>query len=369
MTDLLGPGDAGAARAASTTSDVSSPLAGDTWQVDCTGGVAGTGTPIVAKFVNRLLQQMRRLIRNCGISLNNADDDMLSRAVQSGAMNWAGTLGGTANALTGAIVPAPAALSAGLEVVGEVTAPNTGASTFALGAISPAPVIYEDGSALTGGELYGLVKFKCDGAAFRIDKRRATERFIFSGGQSGTFNTPSGARRLIVRGIGGGGSGSANTVSGNNGGDTTFGPCTGHGGHGAVAGSDTPGIGGLSSGADIGWFGATAGVVYYPTASVYGGGCGGAGGGPLAGAPGAFVGDPSGKDGLGGDIGAGGSGAAVISGTYPGQGGGGAGSFESYFVGPAASYSYSIGTGGALVTSTHASGAGGGGQLVIEVEF
>lgn len=84
MTDLLGPANA-------TNSTTARPNdtrvfdADDTWMKDCVGGVAGTGTKIEAAFFNGLLAQVRRAIRGMSIPVDNADDDMLLKAIQKAA--------------------------------------------------------------------------------------------------------------------------------------------------------------------------------------------------------------------------------------------------------------------------------------------
>ena len=113
MVDLLGPGDAGAPRTVGSTdanivAQLASPNAADTFFADCVASVPGTGTPINQKWTNRLLQQIRRAIRNAGVTQNNADDDMLWKAMQAaGAGNFLPIAGGT---MTGPL-KAPAGFS------------------------------------------------------------------------------------------------------------------------------------------------------------------------------------------------------------------------------------------------------------------
>jgi hypothetical protein len=88
MTDCLGAGAAGAARTlpssdSSILSTIAYPYPDDTWFKDCVANTPGTGTPFVAEFFNRFLQQVRRVIRNAGVTVNNADDDMLWKAILS----------------------------------------------------------------------------------------------------------------------------------------------------------------------------------------------------------------------------------------------------------------------------------------------
>lgn len=168
MTDLLGPGAAGAARTLTTTTDVTYPATGDTFFQDCVSGTPGTGTPDMAQWNNKLLQQVRRVIRNAGVTLNNADDDMLGRAIQSGALTWTGTFGGSANALTATLAPAPSSLIAGLTVRGLVTTANTGAATLNCNSLGAVAIVDQLGAAMPAGALFGRVTFEYDGTAFRI---------------------------------------------------------------------------------------------------------------------------------------------------------------------------------------------------------
>ncbi len=153
MTDLLGPADAGAPRTAATTTDVTNPNAADTWFVNCTSNTPGTGTPIVAKWTNRLLQQIRRVIRLSGIPLANADDDMLGQAIQSGSGNWAGTFGGSANALTATLSPVPTSLLAGTVIAGQVASNNNAVTTINANSLGAITMYRSDGVAFGGGEL------------------------------------------------------------------------------------------------------------------------------------------------------------------------------------------------------------------------
>lgn len=158
MVDLLGPGDAGALRTLTTTTDVSNPNPADTFFGDCVNGVAGTGTPIVSKWLNRQLQQIRRVIRASQIALvNNTDDDMLGQAIQSGALTYAAA-GGPVNAYTASLTPVPLALQDGLEVNIYFGTANTSTTpTLALNTLAPATVTKQTGAALVAGDLSGPI--------------------------------------------------------------------------------------------------------------------------------------------------------------------------------------------------------------------
>jgi hypothetical protein len=227
MVDLIGPGDAGAINTLSTTTDVVAPVAGDTWFQDCVGGdaTAGTPTPIVAKWLNWQLQQLRVSMRKSSVPLANNYDNMLSWAMQSGAANWAGTFGGTANALTGTAPNAPLGVQVGTLIRGKASAANTGAATFNWAGLGAQPITHIDGSALSGGEIaYNQrVVLMWDGAAWvlitpapgwLISQLSAIDIQQFD--LSGTWNRPAGfadAARVTVELWGGGGGG----VGGNGG--------------------------------------------------------------------------------------------------------------------------------------------------------
>lgn len=155
MVDLVGPAAAGAINTLSTTTDVTDPVVGDTWYQDCIGGdaSAGTPTPIVAKWLNWVMQQLRAAIRFSNVPQSNAYDYMLSWAMQSGYANWVGSFGGSANALTGVAPNAPIAVQVGTLIRGIASATNTGAATFNWASLGAQPVVTIGGAALVGGEI------------------------------------------------------------------------------------------------------------------------------------------------------------------------------------------------------------------------
>jgi hypothetical protein len=169
--DLLGPGAAGAPRAIassdpSITATIQFPDAADTWMQDCVNNTAGTGTPYVAEWANRLMQQLRRVIRISGVPLPYADD-LLGFAIQQG-LQWIGTFGGAANALTAIMVPASTVLVSGMEVKGIVGFTNTHATTLNVNGIGAFPVTKADGTPLAGGEMVagGVASFVYTGSGF-----------------------------------------------------------------------------------------------------------------------------------------------------------------------------------------------------------
>lgn len=80
--DLLGPANATNAVTVQPA-DTRTFGATDTFFKDCTGPGSKDGTKVMAAFLNGALQQVRRAIRGMAVTENNADDDMLLKAIQT----------------------------------------------------------------------------------------------------------------------------------------------------------------------------------------------------------------------------------------------------------------------------------------------
>lgn len=84
MVDLLGFGTV--AQGVTTRPTDARTLGGDdTWAKPCSSPSAGDGTKVDPDWANILLAQLRRAIRGMGVTENNADDDMLLKAIQAAA--------------------------------------------------------------------------------------------------------------------------------------------------------------------------------------------------------------------------------------------------------------------------------------------
>lgn len=86
---------------------------------------------------------------------NNAGSAKLSQVpntVQNGSWQYAADTG-TANAYAIALSPAPAALTAGMEIRFKVLNTNTGASTLVVNSLASVPITHSDGTALLAGDL------------------------------------------------------------------------------------------------------------------------------------------------------------------------------------------------------------------------
>lgn len=238
MVDLWGPDAFGAAQAASVRpSYVPTNGAGDpeTWAQDCTSPAADDGTEWRSALLNILLAQLRGVPRKSGVAISNLDDLLLARAIRSQGLNFVPTIGGTANALTATLDPAPADWAAltGTPFRFVVGTTNTGAATLNLNGLGAKDIVYPgDNSPLLAGELIvGAVRTGLyDGTRVQLidagSRARAGVSFrgmvLFT--VSGTF-TPA-TYGLTIRdrllifcwGAGGGGCAAASTWGGAGGG-------------------------------------------------------------------------------------------------------------------------------------------------------
>lgn len=396
MVDLLGPADAGAINTLTTTTDVTAPVADDSWFEDCAGGASGTGTPLVAKYLNRVLQQLRAAVRASGVPQANSYDEMLSWAIQSGFANWLQSgFGGTANALTGAAPNNPLAIEGGTVVCGVVGSglTNTEAATFDWAGLGAQPIVTIDGQPLSGGEYHGsyFLILRWDGGAWRIVSPPPLAWYgnlfkinVQSFLTSGTWTAPApgfaASSRVIIEvwGAGaGGGSGSGGGGGAYERFETYLGllPSSGAvvigaGGAGTTTTDLVPGTAGGASTFLYGWFNnvfSAAGGAPIDNGTVNNGGAGVLFPAGTGGAGGQWYPDGAGVDGQSVNFGGGGGGGAQGTGaanytaagtsTFGGAGGaapGGAGSQP--------------GGGGGASDSTSVSGAAGGpGKVVVTV--
>ena len=305
----------------------------------------------------------------------------LAVTAQSGAGNWFGTAGGSVNAYTASITPAPAALTAGLTVTGLFSTVNTGASTFSIG-LGPNTVIRDDGSALQGGELYGRKTLEFDGSNWRVWGASPPQVTVYASHGTGTYSTPAGARWLEIEmvGAGGGGGGgqqSSGGSTGSSGSDSIFGSLTAHGGPGATISTSNPSAAATATGGDDNIDGAQGGigllVLGAPINSSVQSGCGAA----------SFYGGGAPSQGLGAGLsgvipGTGGSGGSALAYTvgaqsaFAGNGGNSGAFLRKLIAGLAASYAYTVGQGGAhgaAGTNGSAGGDGADGYIKITAHF
>lgn len=143
--------------------------------------------------------------------------------VQSGKWGYA-VAAGTANALTAALIPAPAALSTGMEICLSVSTSNTGAATLNLNSLGPLPILTSSGASLLAGDLPAgaIVQLIFEGSSWRMAPVTVQRGKMEVFGTPGTFTwiCPYGVNRVkaTVTGAGGGGSRATTIQSGSSGG-------------------------------------------------------------------------------------------------------------------------------------------------------
>lgn len=182
---------------------------------DVPGAVQGSAVP--AKAIEKPQRELVDFITKSGIEPE--DELQLSRAVQSGKVNYA-VAGGTANALTATLSPAPSALTAGMNVVLRVSANNTGASTLNINGLGPASIVRPAGTPLLAGDLTNgstllLIYNGTQWVLAAAPQNGAPGKAVLQTVGTGSFTVPAGVTRLRVRlwGAGGGGGGSRSAGS------------------------------------------------------------------------------------------------------------------------------------------------------------
>jgi hypothetical protein len=389
MPDVLGPGVAGSINTVTTTTDVQFPASGDTFFQDCVNQDPTTGTNIVADFLNVLLQQFRRIIRNSGTVDTSNGDDLLGQALQTGAMNWAGTFGGTANVLTATLTPSPTLLIPGLRVKGLIsTVSTTTTPTLNVNGLGPQPIVQPSGSPVAIGAVAVYGEFIWNGTAWemtvapaQVARGGVINTQVFSTPGTFTYTPTVGTSKIQVTVLAGGaGGGGSVAMTG-----SSF-QAAGGGGAGGVAISNiasgfagvtiTVGAGGPGGGSP----GNTGGSSSFGSFLSATGGIGGQA--AVNGFPGGLQAGGPGGSGSGGNVfnGVGGFGAFgsasgpsnMVSGiggaSYVGAGGG---SIASMTAPGLAATSKGSGGGGAAGSTSGASqngGAGAGGEVII-VEY
>jgi hypothetical protein len=200
-------------------------------------------------------------------------------------------------------------------------------------------------------------------AAFANQQWQPTVTKLLSG--SGTYTAPNGVSRIEVEMVGGGGGGAgASANNGSAGGATTFGTSllVANGGAGGTAGAGNGGLGGTVS------VSAPAIQLVAIQGSQGGEGSTSTAGYGAQGGTSPFGGSSSGNGGnAAANSGSGGGGGA--SATNGGAGGGAGGYIKAQINFPAASYSYSVGTGGAGGAAGGSAGGNGGSGAIIITEY
>lgn len=159
MVNLWGPGAYGSARPSAARPALvpaNGALDAEDFFKDCTSPEARDGTEWRSGLLNALIVNMRSYARKSGVPISNLDDDLMTRAGRRG-FNYV-VAGGTANALTAALDPAPVAgeIANGFRLYIEPAFDSTAALTLAIPGVSAGaalPVTLVTGGAALAGAL------------------------------------------------------------------------------------------------------------------------------------------------------------------------------------------------------------------------
>lgn len=137
---------------------------------DTNAGVPGTR--LTAVWATAVQEELLAVIEQGGLVPSDADRNQVVEVIrqleQQNIWTYAAA-GGTANALTLAVTPAPT-LAAGLGLLIKVATSNTGAATLNVNGSGAVPIVRRDGSALQAGDLPagGMVQLSHDGAEWQM---------------------------------------------------------------------------------------------------------------------------------------------------------------------------------------------------------
>ncbi|WFS01581.1 gp53-like domain-containing protein [Rhizobium tumorigenes] len=127
------------------------------------------GSRVPAKAVELNQREIVAMIKAAGLTPSNADLKQLAKAIQSQKVNYA-VAGGSANALTCTLDPAPSSLTPGMRVRLLCPSTNTsGAVTIQTNGGAAIPVYRRNSTTLAPGDIKpGLNDFAYDGTQWRL---------------------------------------------------------------------------------------------------------------------------------------------------------------------------------------------------------
>lgn len=204
--------------------NTSVPGADGNWQP--IASIVAAGADVVAGTSSRLIVtplSLKSYPGNTAQTLNVAAATAAAHAaqaqqVQQATFNYA-VAGGTANALTVALSPAPAAYTDDLAVVCRVSTTNSGATTLAVSGLAATAVVNQQHTALAGGELvangFAIFRYSSALAKFVLQWSSGVQLHgIATFTSNGSFTAPvTGTYYLSGCGAGGGGGSSLGTNS------------------------------------------------------------------------------------------------------------------------------------------------------------
>ncbi|GAC1040833.1 glycine-rich domain-containing protein [Rhizobium sp. No.120] len=178
-------------------------------------GVQGSIIPGAA--VEYPQRELVALIQDAGLTPSNGDLSQAAKAIQSGKLNYA-VAGGSANALTATLTPAPDALTAGLRCLLLISTANTTAATLNVNTLGAKPITRVGGADLQANDLVpGLAEVSYDGTQFellRIGPGSSVARNVQIFNVAGTFSftVPAGIYWLYPECYGAGGGGAIQNI-------------------------------------------------------------------------------------------------------------------------------------------------------------
>jgi hypothetical protein len=136
--------------------------------------------------------------------------------------NWVGGLGGSVNVYTATLPGQGSSLAVGTEIAGYTWTANTGPATLNVNSQGAIGILRQNGSPLSGGEIYGVFNLVFTGSNWFIPNPyvpavSTNSSYLMS---SGTITVPPGMTRARAQGwgAGGGGGGSSGFSAGSGGG-------------------------------------------------------------------------------------------------------------------------------------------------------
>jgi hypothetical protein len=217
LTYAVGP-------AAYTQGEVFSFIAAATNTGAATLNVSGLGAKSITKNGATALQG-GEMVTGAVVTVmyDGTQFQLISNNVTEATAFWGGTSGGSANAQTVSLTPAPGAYYAGMVVTFLAGATNTGATTLNCNSLG-AKSIFVANAACVGGELLSGKAYTvvCDGTQFQMLSPQSTQRGALIGVQyftasgAATYTPTAGTNSIIVEviGAGGGGGGAPTTGAG-----------------------------------------------------------------------------------------------------------------------------------------------------------
>ncbi|CAD5275143.1 conserved hypothetical protein [Bosea sp. 62] len=163
-------------------------------------GTGARGSRPDADGYQNILDELSNVVEKSGVALSTGSLDV-AKGIRSGRLNYI-AVGGTANALTGALDPAIASyddLAIGTPLRLKILLANTGPAAIALNGLAPIAIVRQDGAALRKGDLQpGIREAFFDGVNLRLFSLvLQTERTVTLTGRVTAQYLPNGVETAV----------------------------------------------------------------------------------------------------------------------------------------------------------------------------